>query len=417
MRASARFSGTTLPAPFALTERPVDFSWSPEHEEFRHKVRAWLKQNLPPELCVDDAADERVAPNREIFEKRRKFQAQMNSAGWSGLSWPSEYGGRGAGVIEQVVFDEEYSRARAPVLPGYSGIGLCGPTLIQWGTEAQKKTFLPRILSGEDIWCQGYSEPGAGSDLASLQTRATDMGDYFLVNGQKVWTSGAQYADWMFVLARTDPAAPKHKGISYLLLDMKSKGVEVRPLVLMNGHAHFNEVFFEDAIIPKENLVGEKNEGWKVAMTTLMYERGGGGGGGHTSQVRRLAALARNIEFDGRPAWEQEWVRQQIAQFAIECEAARLTRLRSLTRRIKGLPPGPEGSVLKLFGSELGVRIAQFATELLGGFGIIGDSTKAVPDAPRWLNRVLSSRQYTIAGGTSEIQRNIIGERTLGLPR
>jgi len=395
----------------------MDFSYTTEQEAFRAEIRSWLKANLSPELCVDDAADERVAPNREVFEERRRFQAALSSAGWVGISWPKEYGGRGASLIEQVIYDEEYSRGRAPILPGYSGIGMCGPTLMQWGTEEQKRRFIPRILSGEDIWCQGYSEPNAGSDLASLQTRAVDAGDYFILNGQKVWTSAAQYADWMFLLARTDDQAPKHKGISYLLLDMKSKGVEVRPLVLMNGHAHFNEVFFDDAQVPKENLVGPKNEGWKIAMTTLMYERGGAGGGGHTSQVRRLVELAKRVHVDGHPAWEQGWVRQRLAQFAIDCEAAKFTRLRSLTRRLKGQPPGPEGSVLKLFGSELGVRISHFATELLGGHALLAESTVLVPDAPRWQNRVLSSRQYTIAGGTSEIQHNIIGERTLGLPK
>ncbi len=251
----------------------MDFEFTPEQESFRHKVRAWLDANLPKDLCVDDAQDERIAPNREVFERRRAWQAKLHSAGYAGLSWPKEYGGHAATLIEQVIWDEEYSRARAPVLPNYFGLGLCGPTLMNWGTEAQKKRFLPRILGADDIWCQGYSEPGAGSDLAGLSTRAADMGDYFLVNGQKVWTSGAQYADWMFMLARTDPEAPKHRGISYLLLDMKSAGVTVRPLVLMNGHSHFNEVFFDNVQVPKENLVGPLNEGWKVAMTTLSYER------------------------------------------------------------------------------------------------------------------------------------------------
>jgi len=395
----------------------MDFEYTPDQEEFRREVRGWLDANLPEDLKIDDAADERVAPNRDVFERRRAFQRKLGRAGWNGLSWPREYGGRAASLIEQIIWDEEYARARAPVLPGYSGLGLCGPTLMHWGTEAQKKRFLPRILSGDDIWCQGYSEPGAGSDLASLQTRALDRGDNFLLNGQKVWTSGAQYADWMFLLARTDPAAPKHRGISYLLLEMKSPGVEVRPLVLMNGHAHFNEVFFTDVQVPKENLVGPLNEGWNVAMTTLMYERSGGGGGGHKSQVRRLAELAQTVEIDGRPAWEQEWVRQRLAQFAMDCEAAKYTHLRTLTRRLKGLAPGPEGSMLKLFGSELGMAIARFASEMLGSHALLGDPSPIVPDAPRWLNRVLSARQYTIAGGTSEIQRNIIGERTLGLPK
>jgi alkylation response protein AidB-like acyl-CoA dehydrogenase len=395
----------------------MDFQYTPEQEVFRQEVRSWLEANLPSDLCVDDAMDERVARDRETFEKRIAWHKKLYEAGWVGLAWPQEYGGRGASLIEQIIYNEEYSRARAPILPGYIGLQLAGPTLIHWGTEEQKKQFLPRILGGNDVWCQGYSEPGSGSDLASLQTRAVDMGDHFIVNGQKVWTSGAQYADWMVLLARTNPEAPKHKGISYFLLEMKSPGVTVRPLVLMNGHSHFNEVFFEDVRIPKPHLLGPQNEGWKVAITTLMFERGGASGSGHSSQVRRLATLAKQVMINGQPAWEQDWVRQKLATFASECEALKYTRLRSLTRQLKGQPPGPEGSILKLGGSELGVRIAAFASELLGPYALINDSTDIVPDAPRWLNRVLSARQYTIAGGTSEIQHNIIGERVLGLSK
>jgi alkylation response protein AidB-like acyl-CoA dehydrogenase len=396
----------------------MDFEYTPEQESFRAVVRAWLQANFPADLAIDDPMDERIAPNREVFEKRRAWQRKLAAAGWVGLSWPKEYGGRRAPLMEQIIFDEEYFKARAPILPGYSGVGLLGPTLTQWGTDEQKKKYLPRILGGDDIWCQGYSEPGAGSDLASLQTRAELKGDYFVVNGQKVWTSGAQFADRMFLLARTDPNAPKHKGISYLLLDnMRAPGVEVKPLVVMNGHHHFNEVFFDNVQIPKDNLVGPLNEGWKVTMTTLAFERGIAGGGGHSAQVRRLAAIAKGFQLDGRPAWSHEWVRQDLAQFMIECEAAKYTRLRSLTRQLKGLPPGPEGSTLKLTGSELGVKIASFASELLGGYAILGDPTGVLPDAPRWQQRLLSSRQYTIAGGTSEVQRNILGERQLGLPK
>jgi alkylation response protein AidB-like acyl-CoA dehydrogenase len=395
----------------------MDFQYTPEQEAFRAEVRDWLATHLPPDLCVDDARDERIAPNREIFERRRAWQKTMNAAGWVGIAWPKQYGGRGASLMEQVIFDEEYSRARAPVLPGYSGVALCGPTLMQWGTDEQKQRFLPRILNADDIWCQGYSEPGAGSDLAGLQTRAVDMGDFFIVNGQKVWTSGAQYADWIFMLVRTDPHAPKHNGISYLLVDMKTPGITVRPLVLMNGHAHFNEVFFEDVRVPKTNLVGPQNQGWKVAVTTLMFERTIAGGGNYKEQVQRLAALARQVQINGQPAWEQSWVRQKLAQLLIECESLKYTRLRGLTRQLKGQPPGPEGSMLKLCGSELGVRIAQFASELLGANAIVNEPMESVPDAPRWFNRVLSARQYTIAGGTSEIQHNIIGERVLGLPK
>ena len=395
----------------------MDFQYSPEQEELRAELRGWLETNLPKELCVEDAMDERVAPDVETFEKRRAWQQKMFEAGWAGIPWPKEYGGRGAGLMEQVVFDEEYTRARAPVLPGFSGIALCGPTLMQWGTDVQKEQFLQRILRGDDIWCQGYSEPGAGSDLASLQTRAVEDGDDFVVNGQKVWTSGAQYADWIFMLVRTDPDAPKHRGISYLLVDMKTPGVTVRPLVLVNGHAHFNEIFFEDVRVPKENLVGPLNEGWKVTITTLMFERGIAGGGSQGDQIKRLAELARNVEVNGGPAWDQSWVRQKLAQLQIENESLKYTRLRGLTRQLKGQPPGPEGSMLKLCSSELGVRIAEFASELLGHNAIVDVPSEAVPDAPRWVNRVLSARQYTISGGTSEIQKNIMGERVLGLPK
>jgi alkylation response protein AidB-like acyl-CoA dehydrogenase len=368
----------------------MDFQYTPEQEAYRAEVRGWLQTNLPPDLCVDDARDERIAPDRKTFERRRIWQHTMHEAGWVGIAWPQQYGGRGAGLMEQVIFDEEYTRARAPVLPGYSGVALCGPTLMQWGTDEQKKRFLSRILSAEDIWCQGYSEPDAGSDLAGLQTRAVDMGDFFVVNGQKVWTSGAQYADWIFMLVRTDPNAPKHNGISYLLVDMKTPGITVRPLVLANGHAHFNEVFFERSIA---------------------------GGGNYEEQILRLATVAKQLRINGQPAWEQSWVRQKLTQLLIECECLKYTRLRTFTRQLKGLPPGPEGSMLKLTGSELGVRIAHLASELLGANAVVNEPMDSVPDAPRWFNRVLSARQYTIAGGTSEIQHNIIGERVLGLPK
>ena len=395
----------------------MDFHLTPSEESFRAELRAWLAKHLPDDLRVDDPSDDRVAGDRATFDRRRAWQKTMYEAGWVGISWPTEYGGRGASVMEQAIFEEEYSGARGPVLPGYSGVQLAGPTIIHWGTEAQKRHFLPRILAADDIWCQGYSEPGAGSDLASLRTRADDKGDHFLVNGQKVWTSGAHFADWMFMLARTNPDAPKHNGISYLLLDMKTPGVSVRPLVLMNGHRHFNEVFFDNVTVPKENLVGPLHQGWKVAITTLMYERSGGGGRGHDLQVARLIALAKTLPKDGATAWDDPTVRQTLAQLSIECEALRLTRLRGLTRRLRGEAPGPEGSILKLYGSELGIRIAEAAGALLGMRALLNQPQPDIPDAPRWYNRVISSPQYTLAGGTSEIQRNIIGERVLRLPK
>ena len=395
----------------------MDFADTPEDAAFRAELRQWLDANLSDDLKVDDAQDQRVAPDRETLARRIAWQKKMHAAGWVGISWPTEYGGRGAGFMQQVIFDEEYFRARGPILPCASGIGLLGPTLIHWGTEEQKQRYLPKILSADEIWCQGYSEPGAGSDLASLRTRAIDRGDHFVVNGQKVWTSGAHFADWCFLLVRTDPDAPKHHGISYLLVDMKTPGVTVRPLVLLNGHRHFNEVFFEDVVVPKENLVGQLNEGWKVTTTTLMFERGGAGGRDHAAQIARLVELAKKFPTRQEPAWDDSHIRQQLAQLMIDAKALQVTRLRGLTRRLRGEPPGPEGSILKLFGSELATRIADFSSTLLGPYATLEVATEAVPDAERWAHRVLGARQYTIAGGTSEIQRNIIGERVLGLPR
>jgi alkylation response protein AidB-like acyl-CoA dehydrogenase len=395
----------------------MDFADAPEHAEFRREFRAWLDANLTDDLKVEDAQDSRVAPDRETLEKRIAWQKKMHAAGWVGISWSKEYGGRGASFIQQVIFDEEYFRAHAPILPGASAIGLLGPTLIQLGTEAQKKRHLPAILAGDERWCQGFSEPGAGGDLASLRTRAVDKGDHFVVNGQKVWTSGAHWADWCFLLVRTDPDAPKHHGITYLLVDMKTPGITVRPLVLLNGHRHFNEVFFEDVVVPKANVVGKINEGWKVAITTLMFERGGAGGRDHAAQIARLVELAKQFPSRQEPAWDQSHVRQMLSQLMIDAQALKVTRLRGLTRRLRGEPPGPEGSILKLFGSELAQRIADASSTLLGPYATIEGETDAVPDAARWAHRVMGARQYTIAGGTSEIQRNIIGERVLGLPK
>ncbi len=395
----------------------MDFEYSPEQEAFRKEFRGWLEANLPPDLCLDDAADDRVASDRETFERRRLWQKTMHAAGWVGISWPKEYGGRGATLIERGIWEEEYTAARAPVLPANMGLSLVGPTVIAWGTDEQRRRYLPRILNADEVWAQGFSEPNAGSDLANLQTKAVDKGDHFLVNGQKVWTSGAQYAHWILLLTRTDPEAPKHKGISALLVDLESPGITVRPLVLATGHQHFNEVFFEDVKVPKANLLGPLNQGWKVSTTTLMHERHSAGGRNNVAQVARLIALAKALAHDGRPAWDDPVIRQKLSQLAIDCEAFKYTRLRGLTRQLRGEPPGPEGSILKLTGSELGLRIAEVAGDLLGMHALVNAPSDAVPDAPRWFNRIIAARQYTISAGTSEIQRNIIGERVLGLPK
>jgi len=349
----------------------MDFQYSPQHEDFRSEFRSWLEANLPAELRSSEAQFEFVPESVEVFKQRQAFQKKLFDAHWVGIWWPTEYGGRGAGLIEQVIYNEEYRRAGAPALMNSSPIAYWGPTLMYWGTDEQKRRFLRPMLSGEETWCQGYSEPGAGSDLASLQTRAVDQGDFFELNGSKIWTSGAQWADWIYLLVRTDPQAPRHTGISCFYLDMKSPGVEVRPLVTMAGHHHFNQVFFDNVRLPRENLVGPLHDGWRVAMTTLMFERSISGGSGQDLQVKGLVQQARSIELDGRPAWEHQWVRQRLAQLLIEAEALKYTALRGLTRQLRNLPPGPEQSMLKLTGSEVGLRIAAFASELLGVYVLL----------------------------------------------
>jgi alkylation response protein AidB-like acyl-CoA dehydrogenase len=393
----------------------MNFEFSPEQEAFRMELRGWLAENLPDDLRIDPTSNPYI-PNREVFDRRRVFQKRLADAGWIGIWWPREYGGRGAGLLEQFIYDQEWERARAPMMHNYPAINQWGPTLLNWGTPAQKERFLKRMLTGEDSWCQGYSEPNAGSDLASLQTRAEDRGDCFAVNGQKIWTSGAHFADWMYMLVRTDSAAPKHRGISCIYLDMHSPGVEVRPLIFINGEHHFNQVFFDNVQVPKENLVGPLNEGWKVAMTTLGYERTAAAGRAHDLQIRSLVEFARKIEMEGHPAWENEWVRQRIAQFKTEYEAFKLTGLRSLTRLLKGLPPGPERSIMKITGAELNVRMAKFWAELLGNYALLDDSMPIAPD-PHCLTRILLSRTHCVSGGSVEVQRNILGERALGLPK
>src|SRR5258705_5825035 len=391
----------------------MDFEFAAAHEGFRKEFRDWLATNLSPDLCLDDASDDRVASDRETFERRCAWQRVMHTAGWVGITWPREYGGRDAGLIERVILDEEDNPASAPILPGNMGLNLVGPTLIHWGTDAQKLRHLPAIINADEIWCQGFSEPGAGSDLASLRTRAVDHGDHFVVNGQKVWTSGAHFAHWIILLVRTNPHVPKHQGISCLLVPMTTPGVSVRPLVLMTGHHHFNEVFFTDVVAPKANLLGPLNQEWKVSTTTLMYERHSAGGRSHAAQIARLIALARRLPIDWRPAWDHPGIRQRLAQLAIDSEALKYTRLRGLTRPLRRGPPGPGGSVLKLRGPELRVGIPDVPGELLGMHVLVNQASEAVPDAPRWFNRVLAARQYTISAGTSEIQRNIIVERGL----
>ena len=341
-------------------------------------------------------------------------------AGWVGIHWPKEYGGRGASQIEQAIFIEEMARAGAPPLINVLGLSLLGPTLIHYGTDAQKKRFLAKILSADEIWCQGYSEPNAGSDLASLRTEAVLDGDHFVLNGQKTWTSLGHHADWCFAVVRTDPTQQRHRGLTYLLVDMRSPGVSLRPLRQMTGESEFNEVSFKDVRVPVENAVGKVNNGWEIAIATLMFERGTLGSSLQITfkrQIERLIQLAKTISRNGKPAIEDPVIRQKLAQIYTEIEVFRLNQMRTITRMSKTGVPGPEGSIQKIFWSEMNQRMQQVAMEVLGPYGQLTQESDLAFDHGQWAYAYLRSRGNTIEAGTSEIQRNIIGHFVLGLPK
>jgi len=392
----------------------MDFNYTPEEERFRKQVRSWLSKNGPRGA---GARLSRGSFGDDGWARLVEWHKKLYAAGWVGLSWPTEYGGRGATLMEQIIFNQEMGRRKLPPGCNVLGVMMAGPAIMHWGSEGQKHRHLQRILAGDEIWCEGLSEPGSGSDLASLQCRAVADGDDFVVNGQKVWTTLAQRSDWIQLFVRTDSESSKHAGISCLLVDMRSPGVTVRPLRQITGESEFNEVFFEDVRVPKGNLLGPLNSGWQVLITTLMHERAGISELGAEQIIDHLIDLARATERNGQPAIRDGYVRQQLAQFVIEVQARRLNGLRSLTKRLKGSAPGPEGSIGKLSTTELSKRMAKFAVELAGPQALIeGDSPFAL-DRGRWLQAVLSAPALTIAGGTSEVNRNIIGERILGLPK
>ncbi len=392
----------------------MDFAYTREEETFRKEVRRWLEKNRPR---GPKAASRGALTEDGDWDRLVEWHKKLHAGGWIGLSWPKEYGGRGATLMEQIIFNQEMNRLKLPPGCNVLGVMMAGPAIMHWGTEEQKQTHLAKTLSGDEIWCEGLSEPGSGSDLASLQCRAVPDGDDFIVNGQKVWTTLAHRADSVQLFVRTDSEAAKHKGLSCLLVDMKSPGVTVRPLRQITGDAEFSEIFFEDVRVPKANLLGPLNAGWQVLITTLMHERAGISELGTEQIIDHLFELARSLEKDGRPASKDGYVRQQLAQFAIEVQARRLNGLRSLTKRLKGAPPGPEGSIGKLSATELTKRMAKFAVELAGPRALVEGSSPFALDQGRWLQSILASPSLTIAGGTSEVNRNIIAERILGMPK
>jgi alkylation response protein AidB-like acyl-CoA dehydrogenase len=393
----------------------MDLTYSPAERTFQRAVRTWLGRNVPKRQR-DERPMEWGDPRR--LAQAKAWQRKVHEAGYLALAWPPEYGGQGADVMRQTIVNEEMVRARAPGLIGLMGIQMVGATLIHHGTEEQRRRYLPKILTAEEIWCQGYSEPGAGSDLASLRTRADRDGDDFVVNGQKVWTSNAQFADWMFCLVRTDPEARKHAGISYLLIDMTSPGITVRPLVQMTGDAGFNEVFFEDVRVPQTNLVGGLNNGWQVANATLAHERNMLGATTRTQQTfQSLVRLARTHGRGDRPASRDPVVRQRLADLAIRVETMKLEAYRQLTDTLRGRPSGIAASLNKLVTTELNHDLARTALDILGSYGPLGRRDARVRDRGAWPLDYMFSLGLIIGGGTSQIQKNIIAERGLGLPR
>jgi alkylation response protein AidB-like acyl-CoA dehydrogenase len=391
----------------------MNFDFSEAEENFRKEVRSWFERNLPEDLKGKSFAASRA--DRGEVARLRWWQKTMCEAGYVGMDWPVEFGGRGASLTEMVILYQEMGRAESPQIVNRGGVSMLGPTLMKHGTPKQQQRFLKNILTADEMWCQGFSEPNAGSDLANLQTRAVRDGNHYVVNGQKVWTSMGHVADWCFLLVRTDPAAAKHKGISFLLVDMKSPGITVRPLRQITGEAEFNETFFDNVRVPVENLVGKENEGWGVAITTLAHERDVLTHIRHISlrnALHRLIKLAKDRGVTSSPV-----VRQKIAHLYISEQALQLNGYRSLTKIMRGGHPGPEGSTAKLLWSQTDVELAQTATEVLGLYSQLEGGTSWAPDEGQWEFYELLARGSGIRAGTTEILKNILGERVLGLPK
>ncbi len=398
-------------------------TYSDEAEAYRQKIQAFLGEHLPADWQGIGALP---TPEAERFTD--DWRKLLHEHGYLAAAWPKEYGGGGLTSLELVILAEEFAKAGVPTgAPNDAfGIGMLGNTLLRWGTEEQKHHFIPRILSGEHKWCQGYSEPNAGSDLGNLGTRAELDGDEWVINGQKIWTSAGHLANWIFVLTRTDPDAPKHKGITFLLVPMDQPGVEVRPIKMISGDSEFNEVFFTDARCPKENVVGAVNGGWAVAMTLLGYERGEAAATGpiqYRTEINRLMALAKERGKDRDPS-----IRQRLAQCYAAVEVMRYNGMRTLTAFLKGGHPGPEAAMSKLYWSEYHKLVTELSVDILGADAMVptgkapmssfqADQPGAPNDPASWVGVFYNARAGTIYAGSSQVQRNILGEMVLGLPK
>jgi alkylation response protein AidB-like acyl-CoA dehydrogenase len=377
----------------------MDLTFNERELAFRDELRAWFQENHP--------GSEPEADEQTRYAWRRDFQRRLADGGWAAVHWPREYGGRGATLTESAIFFEELGRSGAPLPVNVLGLLLAGPTIMTWGTQEQKDRYLAPILSAEEVWCQGFSEPEAGSDLASLKTRAIKDGDGWVVSGQKVWTSGAQYSKWCMLVARTDSEAPKHKGLTYFLMDMEQDGVQVRPLRQITGEPEFNELFIDGAVIADENVVGGVGNGWKVALTTLMNERAGLA---FFLQVRMRQLLDRLIEeAAGDGLLDDPVIADRLGELYLKAEVLRLTAYRGLTAVQKYGQPGPEGSLTKWMWSDTNQQLTEFAADLLG--------PRALRAGEPWAYELLRARGNSIEGGTTEVLKNIVAERVLGLPK
>jgi len=393
----------------------LDFRFSPEEDALRRDLRGFLRENLPAEGVGTTIAPDGMEGNADEWAFSMAFNKKLAERGWIAPAWPSQYGGMDATYIEQLIFKEELAYHRAPDGGRVFGVDMLGPVLMVHGNDEQRTRFLPGLTSGETVWCQGFSEPGSGSDLAGLRMTAVKDGDDYIVNGQKIWTTGAHRADWIFLLARTDPDAPKHKGISFLMVDMKSPGVEVRPLINMTNHHEFNEAFFENVRVPAGNRVGAENHGWYVAMTLLDFERSSVGT--VAAGRRTLEDLAGFMRETGVNGSTRSTAKQTVADLHIGCEVGRMWSYRIASIQQAGRVPNYEGSVAKVFGTELNQRIYNFAMNLLGPYATLTPRSKYSKFRGRLQKEYMENTATTIYSGASEIQRNIIAQRGLGLPR
>lgn len=385
----------------------MDFNDTPEEARFREEASSWLAENAP----ADDAF-RALSP----LEQAKVWQKRKYDAGWACIGWAPDFGGRGASAIEEVIWRQEESQYDLPANFFLIGQGMIGPTLMAWASDEDKARFLPQLASGEEVWCQLFSEPAGGSDLAALRTRAEPDGDDWVINGQKIWTSGAHYSDYGVIVVRTDPTVPKHKGLSYFYIDMKAPGVEIKPIKQLTGDSDFNEVYFTDVRVSDSQRLGEVGQGWQVSLTTLMNERAAIGGSFGQMDVSLAMSVAAEVEIDGRPALEDAAVRARIADWYVQEAGLKYTGYRSLTALSRGALPGPENSIGKLVGAPKMQAMSSYLMDLLGASGAIADEALAAK-AGIIQRAYMGAPGLRIAGGTDEIMANIIAERVLGLPQ